>query len=140
MCVCVSSAHLGQSGLFMCDLVFADGRQLLQRVAVVGQRPRQPCKLGPSCRSEDIKHISDQIQYNTVRQRSVIQFMTPGTHWSYRIFPQLLLLRISSSCRVSAPTSVWSEFLLQGINTTRISDNLMYIFPANVKTLGCDSD
>lgn len=47
-----AGAHLGQSGLFVADLVFADGRQLLQRVPVVGERPCQPRKLGPSCRDE----------------------------------------------------------------------------------------
>lgn len=48
-------AHLRQSGLLVADFVFADGRQLLQRVAVVGQRSRQPRKLGPSCKTETEK-------------------------------------------------------------------------------------
>lgn len=47
-----AGAHLGQSGLFVADLMFADGRQLLQRVPVVGECPCQPRKLGPSCRDE----------------------------------------------------------------------------------------
>lgn len=36
----------------MANFVFADGCQLLQRVAVVGERPCQPGKLGPSCRNQ----------------------------------------------------------------------------------------
>lgn len=39
----------------MADLGFADGRQLLQGVAVVGERPRQSCKLCPSYRAETEK-------------------------------------------------------------------------------------
>lgn len=50
-----AGAHLRQSGLFVADFVLADGRQLLQRVAVVGERSRQPCKLCPSCRTETEK-------------------------------------------------------------------------------------
>lgn len=50
-----AGAHLRQPGLFVADFVLADGRQLLQRVAVVGQRSRQPCKLGPPCKSETEK-------------------------------------------------------------------------------------
>lgn len=44
--------HLCQSRLLVADFVLADGRQLLQRVAVVGERPRQASELGPSCRDQ----------------------------------------------------------------------------------------
>lgn len=46
-----AGAHLRQSGLLVADFGFADGRQLLQGVAVVGERPRQSCKLCPSYRA-----------------------------------------------------------------------------------------
>ena len=39
----------------MADFVFADGRQLLQRAAVVGERSGQPRKLCPPCRTETEK-------------------------------------------------------------------------------------
>lgn len=54
-CAC-AGAHLRQSGLLVADFVLADGRQLLQRVAVVGQRSRQSRKLGPSCRRQTEKN------------------------------------------------------------------------------------
>lgn len=108
-------AHLRQSWLFMGDFMFAYGCQLLQRVAVVGERPCQPRKLGPSCRNETLNtayitfittrlalgmHINCHIMThtNTIRPRqlsttsvdTVPQFiMTPGTYWSCKIFPQL---------------------------------------------------
>ena len=64
MCVFVCArAHLRQSRLFMADFMFADGRQLLQRVAVVGERPRQPRKLGPSCRNDTLN--TDYITFVT---------------------------------------------------------------------------
>lgn len=50
-----AGAHLRQSGLLVADLGFADGRQLLQGVAVVGERPRQPCELCPSYGAETEK-------------------------------------------------------------------------------------
>lgn len=54
-CMCESAgAHLCQSRLFMADFMFVDGRQLRQRVAVVGERSCQPRKLGPSCRNETL--------------------------------------------------------------------------------------
>lgn len=50
-----AGAHLRQSGLLVADLGFADGRQLLQGVAVVGERPRQPRELCPSYGAETEK-------------------------------------------------------------------------------------
>lgn len=57
----VRHTHLCQSGLLVADFVFADGRQLLQRVAVVGERPRQPSELGPSCRNQTSDTASVRI-------------------------------------------------------------------------------
>lgn len=56
-----AGAHLRQSGLLVADFRFADGRQLLQGVAVVGERPRQSCELCPSYRAETIRDRSQDI-------------------------------------------------------------------------------
>lgn len=208
VCLCVW-AHLCQSGLLMADFMLADGRQLLQRVAVVGQRPRQPSKLGPSCRSDTLNTV--QITFSTTSlsagtsrdtQRgrgqlsasggdAVPQFMSPGTYWSVKIIPPLSLVRATGglvgvvfpvgrpylhrsqhdvsaaqallswqtatlqkvsldrtgppaaagfpppSCPMCSDLRVeaWAEgeFLLRGINTTRITDGLAYVCPVNMK-------
>lgn len=59
-----AEAHLRQSGLLVADFGLADGRQLLQGVAVVGERPRQSCKLCPSCRAK-----TEKARF-TIRDRS----------------------------------------------------------------------
>lgn len=102
--------HLCQSGLLVADFVFADGRQLLQRVAVVGERPRQPSELGPSCRNQTSDTASVRIwwelggrQRNTTpipscrkkkkhKKKHTIRLQSPGTVKSCKIFPQLSLI------------------------------------------------
>lgn len=54
-----AGAHLRQSGLLVADFGFADGRQLLQGVAVVGERPRQARELRPSYGGRDRKDRVD---------------------------------------------------------------------------------
>lgn len=68
-------AHLRQSGLLVADFVFADGRQLLQGVAVVGERSRQSRKLCPSYRTETENTrftIGDRGQERRISSRFVI--------------------------------------------------------------------
>lgn len=57
----VRQTHLCQSRLLVADFVLADGRQLLQCVAVVGERPRQASELGPSCRNQTSDTASVRI-------------------------------------------------------------------------------
>lgn len=46
----VHPSYLGQAGVLVHHLSLVHGRQLLQDAPAVGQRPRQPGKLGPTCR------------------------------------------------------------------------------------------
>lgn len=119
-------AHLRQSGLFMADFMFADGCQLLQRVAVVGERSCKPRKLGPSCRKEtwNTAYITFVINLDNTcqlplhdKQSGVSQLFEIGvdtalqfvTEWSYKIFSQLPLVFAARRLAGAAPPVGSSE-------------------------------
>lgn len=66
----VHPTHLCQAGMLVHHLSLVHGRQLLQDAPAVGQRPRQPGKLGPACRKK--RKTVSEISSKPLRPQTVL--------------------------------------------------------------------